>query len=153
MQPRERTLHLGLQEQPLWHRNIPVVRTLCDRSSVSIQTNRECRRILPLWGSKLSGWVWWRSSSQKHFLLSWLWIQSCTAEVPAPFVGEMILQLFLYSLIKWILFHGFQVNSKWQRQTWDLTLKILSPVLRRAVPSLSLQLQPCMFLAGALFYF
>lgn len=70
-----------------------------NRSSVSIQTSRECRRALPLWGSKLSSWVRSRSSSQEHFHLSWLWIQSCTAEVPAPFVGEMILQLFFYPWI------------------------------------------------------
>lgn len=151
MQPREWTLHLGLQEEPLWHRNMPVVRTLCDKSSVSIQTSRECRRTLPLWGSKLSSWVRSRSSSQKHFLLCWLWIQSCTTEVPAPFVVKWSCSSFS---VHWFNeFYGFQGNSESQRQTWDLTWKILSPVLGRAVPSLSLQPQPCMFLAGALFYF
>lgn len=39
MQPRERTLHSGLQaahEQTLWHRDMPVARTLSNRSFASI---------------------------------------------------------------------------------------------------------------------
>jgi len=39
MQPRERTLRSGLWaalEQTLWHRNMPVARTVRDRSFVSI---------------------------------------------------------------------------------------------------------------------